>query len=105
MNNKYKKVKFDWKTFICGTVNYAFATAPLFAAALNAQAATGSAGSMSALIPPTVAWLGENVKSVTVSDVEADKNLKECFEEQSKEALYRAWDKVYVTLKHNLPGG
>ena len=102
MNNKDKKVKFDWKTFICGTVNYAFTTAPLFAAALNAQAASGSVASMSAFIAPTVAWLGENVKSVTVSDVEADKNLKESFEEQSKEALYRAWDKVYVTWESEL---
>ena len=95
MGNKRKKIRFDWKNFICGSINYTVSVAPLLCAALCSQGANGELNPVYAFIAPTVAWLGENVKSVTLSDVEYNPDLKECFDEESKRALYRAWDKVF----------
>lgn len=72
MGNKRKKIRFDWKNFICGSVNYTFSVAPLFIAALGAQATNGAVNPVYAFIAPTVAWLGENVKSVILGSIDKE---------------------------------
>jgi hypothetical protein len=94
---KTKKLSLNTTNMIVGIINYAATVGPLAAAAVS------SGDIRYALAAPSVALLGEVVKSFSISDVTPDEDVKGIFEEQSREALYDAWDTVIQAWSQELP--